>query len=227
MVDKAPGQPEDAPGRPGTGPLPMPLRRMRILATFAANNDGTGDAYAMGGLLAVSHAIDRVSAAAGVVASVLVLLACMISAGNAASRYLFSLSSNAWLEIQWQMFAGIFLLGAPYVFKLNEHVRVDLFYGSRTERAKLWIDVFGILFFFFPSVLAILYMAWPFFTASFASQEYSPNASGLILWPVKMLLPLGFALLALQGVSELIKRVAALRGEAPAGEIAAYEKPLQ
>ena len=181
----------------------------------------------MGGLLAVSHAIDRVSRVAGIVASVLVLLSCLISAGNAASRYLFSLSSNAWLEIQWQMFAGIFLLGSAYVFKLNEHVRVDLLYGSRSERAKLWIDVFGLIAFFFPAVLAILYMAWPFFLASFRSGEYSPNASGLILWPVKMLLPLGFALLALQGVSELIKRIAALRGEAPAGEIAAYEKPLQ
>jgi len=106
-------------------------------------------------------------------------------------------------------------------------VRVDLFYGSRSERAKLWIDVFGLIFFFFPAVLTILYVAWPFFTSSFRSGEHSPNASGLILWPVKMLLPLGFALLTLQGVSEFIKRVAALRGEAPPGEIAAYEKPLQ
>lgn len=181
----------------------------------------------MEGLLAFSHAIDRMNKAAGIVASWLVLFSCLISAGNAASRYLFSVSSNAWLEIQWQMFAGIFLLGAPYVFKLNEHVRVDLFYGSRSDRAKLWIDVFGIVFFFFPAVLTILYVAWPFFLSSFRSAEYSPNASGLILWPVKMLLPLGFALLTLQGVSELIKRIAALRGEAPPGEVAVYEKPLQ
>jgi TRAP-type mannitol/chloroaromatic compound transport system permease small subunit len=188
-----------------------------------ANNKEIG----MVRLLAVSHVIDRVNAAAAVVASWLVLLACLISAGNAASRYLFSASSNAWLEIQWQMFAGIFLLGAPYVLKLNEHVRVDIFYGSRSDREKLWIDVFGLIFFYFPVVIFVLYMAWPFFTSSFESGETSSNAGGLVLWPVKSLLPLGFALLFLQGISELVKRIAALRGEAPAGEIAAYEKPLQ
>jgi TRAP-type mannitol/chloroaromatic compound transport system permease small subunit len=181
----------------------------------------------MANLLAVSHAIDRISAAAGVVASWLVLLSTSISAGNAASRYLFSASSNAWLEIQWQMFAGIFLLGAAYVFRLNEHVRVDLFYGSRSERAKLWIDVFGLIVFYFPAVLFILYMSWPFFMDSFRSGEHSSNAGGLILWPVKLLLPTGFALLVLQGISEMIKRVAALRGEAAPDEIVSYEKPLQ
>ncbi len=181
----------------------------------------------MAGLLALSHVIDRVSWFAGIVASWFVFLACMISAGNAVSRYLFSASSNAWLEIQWQLFAGTFLLGAAWVFKLNEHVRVDLFYGSRSERAKLWIDVFGLIVFYFPAILTILFMAWPFFTTSFRSGEVSSNAGGLILWPVKMLLPLGFGLLVLQGLSELIKRVAALRGEAPAGEVAVYEKPLQ
>lgn len=177
--------------------------------------------------LAFSHIIDRISLLAGVVASWLVLFSCMISAGNAVSRYLFSISSNAWLEIQWQMFAGTFLLGAAHVFRLNEHVRVDLLYGPRSERGKLWTDVFGILFFFFPGIVFILYLGVPFFLESFRSGETSSNAGGLTLWPVKMLLPLGFTLLALQGVSELIKRVAALRGEAPAGEIAAYEKPLQ
>jgi TRAP-type mannitol/chloroaromatic compound transport system permease small subunit len=125
------------------------------------------------------------------------------------------------------MFAGIFLLGAAYVLKLNEHVRVDLFYGSRSERAKLWIDVIGFVFFYFPAILFILYLAWPFFLLSFRSGEHSSNAGGLLLWPVKMLLPLGFALLALQGVSELIKRVAALRGETAEVELVAYEKPLQ
>ena len=105
--------------------------------------------------------------------------------------------------------------------------RVDLFYGSRSDRTKLWIDVFGLIFFYFPAVLFILYLALPFAIQSFQSGETSSNAGGLILWPVKALLPIGFFLLALQGISEFIKRVAALRGEAPAGEIAAYEKPLQ
>lgn len=177
--------------------------------------------------LALSHAIDRISYVAGVVASWLVLLACLISAGNAFSRYLFSLSSNAGLEIQWQMFAGTFLLGAAQVFRLNEHVRVDLLYGPRSERGKLWTDIIGLIVFYFPAVLFTLYLAVPFFRESFRSGETSTNAGGLILWPVKLLLPVGFALLALQGVSELIKRIAALRGEAPVGEIASYEKPLQ
>ena len=179
------------------------------------------------GWLAASRAIDRVSAAAGVVASWMVLLACLISAGNAVSRYLFSVSSNAWLEVQWQLFAGIFLLGAAHVFRLNEHVRVDLFYGGRSERGKLWTDAIGIVLFFFPSILFILYLSWPYFIVSFRSGEYSMNSGGLLLWPVKLLLPIGFTLLALQGVSELIKRIAALRGEVPATEIATYEKPLQ
>ncbi|MBM6594147.1 TRAP transporter small permease subunit [Microvirga pudoricolor] len=181
----------------------------------------------MGRFLALSHAIDRLNGGVSVIASWLVLFSCMISAGNAFSRYMFNASSNAWLEIQWQMFAGIFLLGAPYVFKMNEHVRVDLFYGSRNDRQKLWIDVFGLIFFYFPAVIFILYLAWPFAISSVYSGETSSNAGGLILWPVKMLLPIGFFLMVLQGVSEMIKRIAALRGEAPAGEIAAYEKPLQ
>jgi TRAP-type mannitol/chloroaromatic compound transport system permease small subunit len=177
--------------------------------------------------LAVSRGIDRLSHWAGIAASWLVLLACLISATNAGSRYLFSVSSNAWLEIQWQMFAGIFLLGTACVLKLNEHVRVDLLYGSQSERAKLWTDVVGFIFFFFPAVIFILYLGWPFFLNSFLSGEMSSNAGGLILWPSKLLLPLGFALLALQGVSEFVKRIAALRGTMPASELAAYEKPLQ
>ena len=153
------------------------------------------------------------------------LASCLISAGNAISRYLFSVSSNAWLEIQWQMFAGIFLLGAPYVFQINEHVRVDIFYGGASARRKLWIDVFGIVLFLFPATLVIALLGWPFFWESFSSGEHSANAGGLILWPVKLLLPLGFALVFLQGVSELIKRIMGLRGVVEL--VPAYEKPLQ
>ncbi len=110
--------------------------------------------------LAVSAVIDRISYAFGWIASWLVLASVLISAGNAMSRYLFSISSNAWLEIQWQLFSGVFLLGAPYMLCMNGHVRVDLFYGSAKPRTKLWIDVFGIIFFLFPVMLTLTYFAW-------------------------------------------------------------------
>lgn len=179
----------------------------------------------MQALLRLSGGIDRISRFFGWIAAWLVLLSCLISAGNAASRYLFSLSSNAWLEIQWQMFAGMFLLGAPWVLKLNEHVRVDLFYGSASPRTKLWIDVFGIICFLVPTMAALGYASWIFFLPSFFSGEHSSNAGGLLLWPVKLLMPLGFGLVLLQGIAELIKRIAALRGEGV--QTIEYERPLQ
>ena len=175
--------------------------------------------------ISLSGLIDRVNRAFAIVAAVLVFFSCMISAGNAVSRYALSISSNAWLEIQWQMFAGIFLLGAPYVLKLNEHVRVDIIYGGRSDRTKLWIDVFGIIFFLFPATALMAYMGYGFFETSFLRGEMSSNAGGLPLWPVKAILPLGFALLFLQGISELIKRIAALQGDATMAVV--YEKPLQ
>jgi TRAP-type mannitol/chloroaromatic compound transport system permease small subunit len=175
--------------------------------------------------MSLSGLIDRVNRMFAIVAAILVFLSCMISAGNAGSRYLLSISSNAWLEIQWQMFAGIFLLGAPYVLKLNEHVRVDIIYGGRSDRTKLWIDVFGIIFFLFPATAVMAYMGFGFFEASYIRGEMSSNAGGLPLWPVKLLLPLGFVLLFLQGISELIKRIAALRGDEAMA--VTYEKPLQ
>ena len=176
-------------------------------------------------LLLLSGLIDRLNRMFAVVASVLVLLSCLISAGNAASRYLLSISSNAWLEIQWPMFAGILLLGAPYVLKLNEHVRVDILYNGYSARRKLWVDVFGILLFLFPVTFMMFIEGLGFFQTSFVRNEMSSNAGGLPLWPVKFLLPFGFLLLLLQGVSELIKRVAALRGHIAL--ILAYEKPTQ
>ena len=180
----------------------------------------------MAGLLRVSDAIDAVSRTLAQVAAWLVLLCCLISAGNAVSRYLFSLSSNAWLEIQWQMFAGIFLLAAPWVLKVNEHVRVDLLYGMAPPRRKLWIDVVGIVCFLFPTTLIIGWMSWWFFLASYRSGEMSSNAGGLPVWPVKFLLPFGMAMLLLQGAAELVKRVAALRGKADE-HVVDYERPLQ
>lgn len=179
----------------------------------------------MASLLRFASAMDAVSRAFAWIAAWLVLISCVISAGNAASRYLFNLSSNAWLEVQWQMFAGIFLLAAPHVLKVNEHVRVDLFYGMSSPRRKLWIDVIGIILFLLPTAAVIGWMSWGFFLSSFRSGEMSMNAGGLPLWPVKFLLPLGMALMFLQGLAELVKRVAALRGDGD--ETAEYERPLQ
>lgn len=179
----------------------------------------------MTAFLSLSGLIDRINRTFAIIAAVLVLLSCLISAANSISRYALSISSNAWLEIQWQLFAGIFLLGAPYVLKLNEHVRVDIIYGGRSDRTKLWIDVFGIIFLLFPATALMAYMGFGFFETSFARGEMSSNAGGLPLWPVKAILPLGFALLFLQGISELIKRIAGLRGDERMA--VTYEKPLQ
>ena len=161
-------------------------------------------------LLKLSRAIDHVNDRFGVIANWLVLFACLISAGNAASRYLFSASSNAWLEVQWYMFAGMVLLGGPYTLKVNEHVRVDLIYSAVSERARIWIDIVGCLLFLLPICVILIYFTWPWFVDSWRIGEMSSNAGGLIRWPVKLVLPVGFGLLALQGISDLIKRVAAL-----------------
>jgi TRAP-type mannitol/chloroaromatic compound transport system permease small subunit len=176
-------------------------------------------------LLALASGIDRVTRFFGIIAALLVAISCLISALNALSRYALDISSNSFLEIQWQMFAGIFLLGSAHVLKLNEHVRVDLFYGSVSARGKLWIDVFGFICFFFPVCLMMLDMSLPWALTSMREGEISANAGGLPVWPVKLILPLGFALLSLQGVAELIRRVAALRGVIEFDPT--YEKPVQ
>jgi TRAP-type mannitol/chloroaromatic compound transport system permease small subunit len=177
------------------------------------------------GLLTLSRGIDWLNAQFGVVANWLVLLACLISAGNAASRYLFSQSSNGWLEIQWYMFAGMVLLGAPYALKMNEHVRVDLIYGMVSERTQIWIDIIGGFLFLLPICVILTYFTWPWFVDSWNINEESSNAGGLVRWPVKLLLPVGFALMALQGISEIIKRIAAL--EHVIDIEFKYEKPIQ
>jgi TRAP-type mannitol/chloroaromatic compound transport system permease small subunit len=179
----------------------------------------------MSALLKLSRAIDYVNDRFGEIANWLVLLACLISAGNAASRYLLSASSNAWLEVQWYMFAGMVLLGGPYTLKVNEHVRVDVLYSAVGERARLWIDILGGLLFLLPICVILIYFTWPWFVESWRINESSSNAGGLIRWPVKLLLPVGFALMALQGLSELIKRIDALiRHHRLQYE---YETPLQ
>jgi TRAP-type mannitol/chloroaromatic compound transport system permease small subunit len=175
--------------------------------------------------LKFSRAIDWVNEQFGVVANWLVLLSCVISAGNAASRYVFSESSNGWLEIQWYMFAGMVLLGGPYTLNRNEHVRVDLLYGAVSERARIWIDIVGGVLFLLPICLILIYFTWPWFVDSWRLNEGSSNAGGLVRWPVKLVLPVGFALMALQGISEIIKRIAALEHVIDAEF--KYEKPLQ
>ncbi len=177
-------------------------------------------------LLKLSRGIDWFNSQLAVVANWLVLLAAVISAGNAASRYVFSESSNGWLEIQWYMFAGMVLLGAPYTLKMNEHVRVDLFYGMfASERTQIWIDIICGVLFLLPICVILVYFTWPWFVESWNINEASSNAGGLIRWPVKLLLPVGFTLMAFQGVSEIIKRVAALEHVIDAEF--KYEKPLQ
>ncbi len=182
----------------------------------------------MQALLGFSRGVDAMNEKIGRVADWLVLSACLISAGNAVVRYGFSLSSNAWLEVQWYLFAGTVMLGAAYTLKRNEHVRVDLVYGSVSQRIRLWIDVFGIILFLLPGMVLLAWMTWPFFMDSWMRNEGSPNAGGLLRWPVKLMMPVGFALVALQGLSELVKRIAALRGLGPdAVGIADYQRPEQ
>ena len=179
----------------------------------------------MKGLLAFSRGVDWFSTQLAVVANMLVLFAVVISAGNAASRYLFSESSNGWLEIQWYMFAGMVLLGAPYTLKMNEHVRVDLVYGMVSERTQIWIDIIGGILFLLPICIILTYFTWPWFVESWLQNEQSSNAGGLVRWPIKLILPVGFCLMAIQGVSEIIKRIAAL--EHVIDIEFKYEKPLQ
>jgi TRAP-type mannitol/chloroaromatic compound transport system permease small subunit len=176
-------------------------------------------------LLAISRRIDRVSELAGVIAHRLVLLACLVSAGNALVRYLVNYSSNAWLEVQWYMFGALVFLGASHTLRMNEHVRVDILYSWVSERTRLWIDALGFAFVFMPVLFVLAYLSWPYFIRSFLSGENSNNPGGLIMWPIKFFIPFGFTFLMVQGVSELIKRVAALRGEYALEH--EYERPVQ
>ena len=176
-------------------------------------------------LLRLSRAIDAVNERLGWVADWLVLLSCLISAGNAFSRYAFGISSNAWLEIQWYMFGALVMLGASYTLKRNEHVRVDIVYSNVSTRRQIGIDIFGFILFMLPATAIMAYLSWPIFHNSWLLGEISGNAGGLLRWPVKIFLPIGFALLTLQGISELIKRIAMLTGHMKAD--LHYERPLQ
>lgn len=179
----------------------------------------------MNALLRTAALIDALNEKIGRIACWLVLIACVISAGNAMLRYGFSISSNAWLEIQWYLFGGIVMLGAANTLKTNQHVRVDVLYSRYSERTRLWVDLLGGLLFLLPMAVMIGWLSWPMFVNAYAIGEVSSNAGGLLRWPVKLLVPLGFLLLVLQGVSEIIKRAAALAGHTSLD--ARYERPLQ
>jgi TRAP-type mannitol/chloroaromatic compound transport system permease small subunit len=175
------------------------------------------------GLLVVSRWIDALNEGVGRTVVWLVLLVALVSAGNAVSRYGLGVSSNAWLEAQWYMFSAIFLLAAGYTLKHNGHVRIDVIYGRLSPRTRALIDLVGTLLFLLPMALLIMWLSWTGFAESYAIGEISPDAGGLTRWPVKLLIPLGFALLALQGLSEIIKRIAFLAGQGPLMEEAAEE----
>ena len=176
-------------------------------------------------LLRLAAWADRLSLAAAWFGRWLVLVCCVVSAGNAALRYAFNIGSNAWLEVQWYMFAGIVMLGGAYTLKANEHIRIDLLYGRLSPRGRAWLDVLGTLFLFLPVVVLLTWLSWRFFTQSWLSGEASNNVGGLPLWPAKMLLPIGFGLLLLQGLGEMVKRFGFLLSVQNLD--LHYEKPMQ
>ena len=167
----------------------------------------------MNSLLTLARAIDALNERVGRITIWLVLVATLISAGNALVRYVLSDSSNAWLEIQWYLFGAIFLLGAGYTLKHNGHVRIDILYGRLGKRGQAWIDLLGSLLFLLPLACLMAWLAWPIFAEAWRTMEHSSDSGGLLRWPVKLLLPLGFGLLALQGVAEIIKRIGVLSGQ--------------
>lgn len=166
-------------------------------------------------LLKLSTAVDALNTRVARYVSALILLMTLISTLNALSRKIFSISSNAFLEAQWYLFAAVFLLAAGYTLLRNAHVRVDVVHAHLRVRVRLWIELLGTLLFLLPFTVLIIVYGWPYFLDSLAHREISLNAGGLSVWPVKLLIPLGFALLLLQGISQAIKIIAALRGRLP------------
>ena len=169
----------------------------------------------MNPFLSLSRLIDQISTWVGKLTMWLILAITLISSGNAIVRKAFDMSSNGLLEIQWYLFAAVFMMGAGYGFLKNSHVRIDFISSLLSDRTRNWVDVFGILFVLFPFCVLLIGLSWPSFMGAYQNGEMSQNAGGLIRWPVYMLVPLGFSLLMMQGVSELIKRIAYLRGHIP------------
>ena len=172
--------------------------------------------------MSLSRLIDSVNEKIAGAVSWALLAAVVICAGNALIRYTFNYSSNAWLEIQWYLYGGMFMLAAAYTLKRDEHVRIDVIVGRFSKRTQVWIDLIGFLVFLLPICLLILWYGIPFAVISIQSQEMSSNAGGLIVWPAKLLVPAGFALLVLQGISEIIKRIAFLAGRIDGHEFAKH-----
>jgi TRAP-type mannitol/chloroaromatic compound transport system permease small subunit len=165
--------------------------------------------------LGLSAGIDRLCAWIGRSTAWLILAAVLVSAANAIIRKAFDMSSNAWLELQWYLFSAVFLLCAAWTLQRNEHIRIDIVSGRLSRNARNWIEMFGHVFMLMPFVILMIYEAIPYLRVSFRQQEHSPNAGGLILWPAKGLIAAAFLLLFLQGVSEIIKRIAVMRGVIP------------
>ncbi len=165
--------------------------------------------------LSLSRAIDRLNELVGRSLYWLILVTVLVSAANAVVRKAFNYSSNGFLEIQWYLFYAIFLGAAGYTLLRNEHVRIDVISGRLSKRTQTWIDIFGTIFFLLPMAVLIGWLSWPVFVEAYQRQEVSSNAGGLIVWPARLLVPIGFLLLGLQGISELIKRVAFLMGLGP------------
>jgi TRAP-type mannitol/chloroaromatic compound transport system permease small subunit len=183
----------------------------------------------MGFWIKLSAGIDRINQLLGSVASLMILLSCVVSAVNALLRYGLDISDNWPLELQWYLFAAAVMLGASYTLKCNEHVRVDLVYSQLSDRGRLWVDLFGLIFFLMPACILFTWLSWTtLFYPSWLVMEHSLNSGGLARYPIKFVVPFGFFMLSLQGISEIIKRIGALKGEIrlPAEDLH-YEKPTQ
>ncbi|MEI6384818.1 MAG: TRAP transporter small permease subunit [Betaproteobacteria bacterium] len=176
-------------------------------------------------LFKLAELIDAINNKLGVFAMWAILISCFISCANAVIRFVFNNSSNGWLEIQWYLFAAAVMLGAGMVLRVNEHVRVDVIYGQLSTRAKVYIDLMGLVFFLLPVMVLMMYLSYPLFIDKFYSGEVSSNAGGLIRWPVWLMLPLGYLMILLQGISEIIKRVGWLTNQYEMNLV--YERPLQ
>lgn len=183
----------------------------------------------MGYWVKLSAGIDRINQLLGKVASIMILLSCVVSAGNALLRYGLDISNNWPLELQWYLFAAAVMLGASYTLKRNEHVRVDLIYSQLSDRVRVWVDLFGLIFFLMPACILFTWLSWTtLFYPSWLVSEHSLNAGGMARYPIKFVVPFGFFMLSLQGISEIIKRIGMLKGKysLPADDLN-YEKPMQ
>ncbi|MEO8530035.1 MAG: TRAP transporter small permease subunit [Deltaproteobacteria bacterium] len=183
----------------------------------------------MGGLLAVSRGIDRVTEFIGTHVKWLILISILISATNAVIRKAFDMSSNGWLEAQWYLFGAAFLFASAHTLRQNEHIRIDIIYGMFARKTQHWIDLFGHVFFLMPFVLLMTWLLVPYTLQAWANQEVSTNAGGLIIWPARLFLLIGFALLIAQGLSEIIKKIAIMNGiiDDPAPFVAHHDAALK